>query len=645
MEEYGKFLIQKMVAQFNKIEWEVERINNHARIFKTFAEQIFQDDRGRQNAALRGRGYPRPWAKPGKAPKIGAKSCLFLANVTELSAEDRRFLRLTESMDSIFAAVVPLNPHILFVHMITPSGITRGYPLKDFSVLAPGFNPVLEGFFYSADKEHNPELKEKWSEPYLCPLAQTWMATCSSPLYEDDRLLCIIGIDVDLGRIIVPADKILKLIPGGYAFLVSQKGNLVISSDEGMNSLREDNILINRGWLEAGETDRRSVEDVHVREVTLSSGKAYLLQAYLECNGWSIVSVLPRNRRVLTKSLSLAAKGTVVPSSAQSKADMAYLPMMSFISSFTESLKHMERLIEGTKIIGKGILDHRVAVESKDEIGLLGISINKMAAELEKRRVELESAFRKISQMDRLSALGKLTAGIAHEINNPLSIISNYVQLLLRNPGLQPQIQADFRIIEDEIQRMSAITRRLLSFSGEKTNIKSVTQVNGILQAILEFLNFHLKSQGIILSEEYADDLPFVLGNPTELQQAFLNILLNAAQAMPQGGRLKVSTRYIHDKGKTKKGRIQIRISDTGTGIDEKFLDKIFDPFFTLKERGEGTGLGLSISYGVIKEHEGAIDVKSKPDKGTTVLISLPVLDPQSPLRGVRNDESVDHRR
>jgi signal transduction histidine kinase len=630
MEESGQILIQstiqKVVLEFHRIEWDVENINYHTRIFKDFAEQVFQDKGNGKGRVARGKNRAYSRTKLKKAQTANAKSCVFLPDATKLSPEDIRFLRLTESMDSIFMAVVSRNPHILFAYTINPTGITRGYPFKDFSILPQGFSPIHESFYYLADQQHNPERKEQWTEPYLCLLTRTWMATCTAPIYENEVFMGIIGIDIELALIIEPLDKTLKLIPGGYAFLVSSKGNMAIFSSEGMNGLREDHMLINKELIEARLEDRCSIDEVEVREVRLSAGKAHLLHAYFECNGWSIVSVLPRNRRA-SRNVASYIDGHILLSSNQPKADRAYLPMMSFISSFTESLKRMEKLIEGTKIIGKGILDHRIAIESKDEIGLLAISINKMAAELEKRKEEIESAYKKISQMNRLSAIGRLTAGIAHEINNPLSIISNYIQLFSRNLNVHPDIQADFLIVEEEIYRMSEITKRLLSFSGESAKVKSIIQVNGVLQAVLGLLKYHLKSQGITLTEAYAHDLPLVVGSSTELQQTFLNILLNAVQAMTEGGTLKVSTKCIGKRGKTKTRKINVSISDTGSGIEEKFLDKIFDPFFTLRGRGEGTGLGLSISYGVIKEHEGTLDVVSKQGKGTMVKITLPGLD------------------
>jgi two-component system NtrC family sensor kinase len=160
---------------------------------------------------------------------------------------------------------------------------------------------------------------------------------------------------------------------------------------------------------------------------------------------------------------------------------------------------------------------------------------------------------------------------------------------------------------------------------------KSTVLINDILQKTLIFFSFQLKTKNIMLVERYDECVPFIMGNATHLHQVFLNILLNASEAMSDGGKLRVTTKShtIKADKKTKKV-VEISIIDTGRGIDNKCLDKIFDPFFTVNQDGRGTGLGLSISYGIIKEHQGTIDVKSVPGKGTSVKITLPALDRES---------------
>ncbi len=608
---------QKVITEIHRIRWKVESIQRHAFVFKKFAELIFERDSG------------------NRARKSFAKTddrevtCVRLGNLPRLSREDHQFLRITKSMEPLFAALVLQNPDVLHSYITSPRGIMRGYPWNDFSVLPPDFDATKHPFFYVADRSHDPEGLPTWTEPYLCPVTRTWMATCSAPVYKESELSSVLGIDVNLLRIINPLDDILQANPSGYTFVVSPSGNLVISSDRGMESLWEEDVLRWQSRTKSGVNGNNlTAGDVAIEKVTLSSGKAYVARGYIRCNKWTIFCVLPLSKRAKPLTINITAE----PLSLTQHIDTErpYLPMMSFISSFSESLKQIEKLIEGTKIIGRGALDHRIAVERKDEIGLLAVSINEMAAELQKRKEELDSAYRRINQMDRLSALGQLTAGIAHEINNPLSIISNYVQILLRNQNLSHDVRSDIVAVYEEIHRTSGIIKKLLSLSGKTVAGKEVVQVNDVLDNTLRFLRFQLRDQGITLVERYGK-LPLTIGSPTELQQAFMNILLNAAQAMTKGGRLEVSTAEKQKRSRRGKNQtIDVVVSDTGKGIEGEFLDKIFDPFFSLKATGQGSGLGLSISYGIIKEHGGRIEVSSRPGKGTKVRITIPVVEDSS---------------
>ncbi len=549
--------------------------------------------------------------------------------------EDKNFIKITETIDLIFQPLVENNPYILFIYIISKRGVVRGYPWKDFSVLPAGFDPTQHSFFFIADEAHNPQRKMKWTEPYLCPLIKTWMVTCSSPVWNRSNFIGAIGIDVHLGKIIEPLGQALKTMEKAYAFIISPRGNLIISSDEGMDSLQEDGIWIEGKWRDLKWRDlifKGSSQGKHlllgtqINEIKLTSGKRYLLYTFLKTTGWSLVTLLPKETGGISKNMIPVEKGNDPSPLHSYPPSGVYLPLMSFVSSFSKSLKQMEKLIEGTKIIGKGVLDHRIEVSRKDEIGLVAHSINKMAKELKKRKEEFESAYKKISQLDRLMALGRLTAGIAHEINNPLGVISNYVQVLLRNPSLGSEVKIDLMLVEEEIIAMMGIIKGLLNFSRESEMKKSLTSINEVLRKTVSLLKFQLNSQSIKFSENYQEGLPSVLGDPNHLQQVFLNILLNSVQSMPEGGKLQLKTSLEDGDGSRRsKDWVLVEISDTGIGIESKYLDKIFDPFFTTKGWGAGTGLGLSISYGIIKEHGGNIEVKSKPGEGTLVRTTLPV--------------------
>ncbi len=637
-------IFQKILNELERIQWEVERVQKNVLMAKNVAEKIF----GNKREILTKPHWERHPYRFDRGnfsgnPEGDGRSRVFATNVPKFSPEDKNFIKITEYMDLIFQPLVENNPYILFIYIISKRGVTRGYPWMDFSLVPTGFDPTQQSFFFIADEKHNPERKDKWTEPYFCHLVRTWMVTCSSPVWLNSDFIGVVGIDVNLGKIIEPLGHALKMVEKSYAFLISPQGNLIISSDEGMNSLREDGIWIEGKWKDlrwrdliskGSSQDKQLALGSQINEIKLTSGKRYLLYTFLKTTGWSLVTLLPKGVGGISKDMIPGKKGNAQSLLPSYSTSGVYLPLMSFVSSFSKSLKQMGKLIEGTKMIGKGVLDHRIKVSRKDEIGLIAQSINKMAKELKKRKEEFESAYKKISQLDRLMALGRLTAGIAHEINNPLGVISNYVQVLLRKASLGSEVKIDLMLIEEEIVGMMGIIKGLLNFSRESEMKKSLTSINEVLRKTVSLLKFQLNSQSINLVENYDEDLPPVLGDSNHLQQVFLNILLNSIQSMPEGGKLHLKTSLNNGDRSRSIHWVLVEISDTGIGIESKYLDKIFDPFFTTKGWGDGTGLGLSISYGIIKEHGGNIDVKSSPGEGTLVRTTLPV-PKDALLRGV----------
>ena len=625
--------LNKILVEIRRIGWEIQKINDHALTLAGSLAETF-GYRGRIYEAHPSVG--KEWAFTDEKPVLvdgkNTRSCIDFGGLKKLTRPDHEFIRATQYMDLFLPSLLLNTPHLLFIYIISRRGITRGYPWKDFSVLPSGFNATKHAFFYIADPDHNPERGEQWTEPYVCPLTRRWMATCSSPVYSSDQFKGVVGIDVNLQSIIEPLGHFLNETLGGYGCLVSPNGNLIVSSDEGMHNLRDDQVLLVNKWDEMKCRYQQFLDNIEVGEVTLASGRADVLHAHVSANNWDLFCILPKSkRRSMNISVPLAEANTMpIYRPAPSMGEKTHQPMMSFLSSFNESLKNIDKLIEGTTMIGRGMLDHRINVERKDEIGLLALSINKMAGELQKRRDDLASAYKKMSQMDRLSALGRLTAGIAHEINNPLSIISNYIQVLVRDSNVHSGTKKDLVIIQEEIDRASGIIRGLLNFSGKSVTEKSMVWINEILQKTLDLVKFEVKRLNITLIEKYNERLPFILGNPTHLQQAFLNILLNSVESMTEGGKLTVTTKRKKSMTRTNNiPLIEVSITDTGQGIEKKYLNEIFDPFFTVKGHRKGTGLGLSITYGVIREHGGTIDLSSRIGKGTAVKITLPVSDQQ----------------
>ena len=238
-------------------------------------------------------------------------------------------------------------------------------------------------------------------------------------------------------------------------------------------------------------------------------------------------------------------------------------------------------------------------------------------------KVGLERSAR---QAEKLAALGTLSAGLAHELNNPVGIISSRIDLMLQEAeelGLPPQVRQDLEVLHRHSQRVARIARGLLSFARQSPGDRGLLDLNGVVEDTLLLLEKQVSKEGILVRRSLAPDLPPMQGDPNALQQVVLNLLTNARDAMADGGEIRIETGTVAGRP----GWLRLVVADNGPGIPLDRLPKIFDPFFTTK--AQGTGLGLSVSYGIVREHQGTIDVQSQPGKGTTFTLTFPVVVPE----------------
>jgi hypothetical protein len=230
-------------------------------------------------------------------------------------------------------------------------------------------------------------------------------------------------------------------------------------------------------------------------------------------------------------------------------------------------------------------------------------------------RVGLEA---QLQQSDKLSSIGLLAAGVAHEVNTPLAGISSYSQMLMQQiPDNDPRRQL-LEKIHRQTSRASSIVNNLLNFSRVTEARYAPVDLNRVIDDTIQLLEAQLRNTEIEVVRNYADELPPAFGDGPKLQQVLMNLILNARDAMPQGGRLEISTEADEDS-------VVIEVRDTGLGIAPEHLAKIYDPFFTTKQIGKGTGLGLAVSYGIVSDHGGHIDVESNLGEGTRFQITLPL--------------------
>jgi hypothetical protein len=225
-----------------------------------------------------------------------------------------------------------------------------------------------------------------------------------------------------------------------------------------------------------------------------------------------------------------------------------------------------------------------------------------------------------LQRREHLASIGLLASGIAHEVNTPLTGISSYAQLLLQELSPEAPQYGVLKKIEQQAFRAAGIASSLLNFSRQRDGDYQSLEVGDMVRETLELFEPHIRGRRIELVRAVEEGLPPVHGNRGRLQQVLMNLLLNAADAMPDGGVLTLAARAAA-------GRVRIEVADTGVGISPEHLDRIYDPFFTTKPRGKGTGLGLSVSYGIVKEHAGTLAAESAPGEGSRFVVSLPVLD------------------
>jgi two-component system NtrC family sensor kinase len=287
-------------------------------------------------------------------------------------------------------------------------------------------------------------------------------------------------------------------------------------------------------------------------------------------------------------------------------------------------------LVVGVHQFAEGAYDRPILVATSDEIGYLAQAFERMRTSLqrhlahlaeEKQRLEeanrrLQETQQQLVQSERLAAVGKLAARVAHEVNNPLAIIKTAICLMMHQPQEIHFTNEHLKTIEEEINRIARILRELLDFS-RPSPIEQMVDVNAIIQSLELLLAQNLQEKQIALSVVLDPAVPLVRISADHLKQVLLNLVRNAEDAMPSGGHLMIQTAPV-DTG------LEVRVTDTGCGIAQEHIPYLFDPFFTTKADQGGMGLGLSVLYGIIKSAQGRIEVESEIGKGSTFRVILP---------------------
>jgi signal transduction histidine kinase len=296
------------------------------------------------------------------------------------------------------------------------------------------------------------------------------------------------------------------------------------------------------------------------------------------------------------------------------------------------------KLLTGIDDVAKGDLSHAILAERDDEIGQIATRFNEMTFSLRESRGETQrqneaklALEQRLGQTEKLATIGQLAAEIAHEVGTPLNVIAGRARSIQRKSREPETVEKNAAIVAEQTARITRIIQRLLDFTRRKVGAagKAEINLNELSLTTMELLAGQFSAAKVRTRLERAEGLPRVAGDADRLQQVLINLLLNAVQAMPDGGQIAVETKTVRRtrpglEGSAEQKFVTFSVRDTGVGVPEEIRDKIFDPFYTTKDGQGGTGLGLAVCSGIVKEHDGWIDVENNSGGGTIFRVYLP---------------------
>lgn len=355
-----------------------------------------------------------------------------------------------------------------------------------------------------------------------------------------------------------------------------------------------------------------------------------------------ILGVLDTNLSLAKADIQLAESSRIMI--AYTGCGLLLIALLSWFFVWEVVGRPVTALQRGTERLKAGDLGYQIAVESEDELGDLARSFNGMSSQLKREHSENEAWTRSLEQRveqktrelkrahehalhtEKMASIGKMAAVLAHEINNPLSGILTYAKLLRKyvdkdgnGKDRAQEIRESLDLIASESRRCGDLVKNLLTFSRTTPMNLQPTNLNQVIEQALRLVQHQLELTGIHVEEQLETDLPLTECDGAQIEQVLLALLMNAIDAMPQGGNVWITT-----SSSAEAGQLKIVVRDDGSGIPPEILHRIFEPFLTTKETGRGVGLGLAISHSILERHNGTIEVQSEVGKGTTFTLTLP---------------------
>jgi two-component system NtrC family sensor kinase len=440
------------------------------------------------------------------------------------------------------------------------------------------------------------------------------------PIFDNEKqLLGVMAGGVLLNKNYSIVDKIKETVYQGEKYKGREMGVATIFQGGVRIST---NVMTKDNKRAVGTTLSKVVYDT-----VIVQGKDWVGRAFV-VNDWYITTYIPIYN-IEKKLIGALYTGILEAKYRDIKWNTIWINMgitglgmvIAFIISFylgNTIIQRIRMLKEAAEAIAAGNLDYKLSPDKLSGFDMLDEAFNYMSKSLKDRDEKLHKAHQQLARTEKLTALGEMAAGVAHEINNPLGGILLYSNLVLEDIPADSPAQENMQKIIYQTNRCKGIVQNLLEFARTPTGDMLPLKINSVIKTSLNLVKGQSMFHGIEIETQLAEDLPLVIGDKSRLEEVFINLFINAADAMAGKGKLTITTLLGANNS------VRILVADTGKGIDKEHLAHIFEPFFTTKDPGKGTGLGLSIAYGIIRKHNGLIDAESEPGKGTTFIITLP---------------------
>ncbi len=613
----------RLSSLFTRIQDETYMLGSYAQaLLKTPTQHSYKNG---SHYNLNGEGFYGNEANDGN-------SVLY---VPHYNSDQDPVIAATESLDLLMKPLAEREVRMVLAWMVHLNGVTRAYPWRDFNAMPRNRKVTSWPFFYLADPYHNPYKKVIFSSAYLDPLSREWMISCLYPVYLKGKFEATIGIDITIENILREISG-SRLSKNSSSLLLS--GNEIIAASANIPltalGLNPKATIHGQKLSDSTSPEIRDLstniqnEKGDISRIKIEGLSAFVGHGTVEPLGWKIVYLVPENEVTVPANES-AQK--ILSETMEMRVNFIHIIVFGLVGVIAiifiviiHQSKGLRMLLQGIRELGSGNLDHRIP-EAPSEFGQLAKALNSMAGNLLEKKKELQRAIAVVEQGRKLTAIGRLAAGVAHEVNNPLATISTYAQMIIRRNDIPVDVSDNMKIVMEEIQRIQSQLLNLLDLSRIQSPVKCQVNLNQIVKDIADLVRYEATTRGVTLELDLCPDSRTVNADRSGLKQVIWNLIRNAFDALDKDGTVRVCTYHTTDDDGQLSCVIETR--DDGPGIPDSHLPHIFEPFFTTKEFGQGTGLGLSIVYNIVKDHNGTIEARNLAPTGCLFKIVIPVTE------------------